>query len=247
MLYLLHMQTNKTLRWVVWVGLFIIPFLPLLVASNSFFPFITGKNFVFRTIIEIVFALWLILALRDKDYLPKKSYLLYSVLALLIVTGLATFFSESPYRSFWSNYERMGGLVSLLHLGGYFVVLISVLKKKLEWFWLANTALIANWLIVIYSFLQLAGQAVIHQGGVRLDATLGNATYLAVYLLFTIFISAYLFSSVKNISVKVLYGLTILVDLFLLYHTATRGTILGLLAGLIIFAGLIILKGSKIQ
>ncbi|MFA6254128.1 MAG: O-antigen ligase family protein [Candidatus Paceibacterota bacterium] len=241
------MNINKILRWGVLVGLFVMPFLPLLISTSAFFPFITGKNFVFRVIAEIVFALWLILALRDKNYWPRKSYILFAVLALLAATGLATIFSENPYRSFWSNYERMGGLVSLLHLGAYFIVLISVLKKKAEWFWLANTALVANWLIVIYSLLQLAGKIEIHQGGVRLDATLGNATYLAVYLLFNIFISAYLFSSIKNIGIRVLYGLTILVDLFLLYHTATRGTILGLLVGLVIFAAAAVFRGSRVQ
>lgn len=241
------MTINKILHWTVLLGLFIIPFIPLSVASSMFFPFISGKGLLFRVIIEIIFACWLILVLRDKNYWPKKSYLLYSVLTLLVATGLATIFSESPYRSFWSNYERMGGLISLLHLGAYFVVLISVFKKKTEWFWLANTALFANWLIVIYSFLQLAGKIAIHQGGVRLDATLGNATYLAVYLLFSIFLSTYLFSSIKNIGPRVIYGLTILVDLFLLYHTASRGTILGLLGGLIVFACLFVWRGSKTQ
>lgn len=245
MVYSLGMNINKILHWVTLIGLFAIPFLPLIVSSGAFFPFITGKNFAFRAIIEIIFATWLILALRDKSYWPKRSYLLYSVLALLAITGLATLFGENLYRSFWSNYERMGGYISLLHLGAYFIVLISFLKSKTEWFWLANTAIIANWFIAIYSVLQLAGRIDIHQGGVRLDATLGNATYLAVYVLFGIFISLYLLSQVKNNGLRVLYGLTALIDLFLLYNTATRGTILGLIAGLIVFAGLVVLRGEK--
>ncbi len=241
------MNTNKILHWVTLVGLFAVPFIPLIVTSSAFFPFITGKNFAFRVIIEIVFASWLILALRDRSYWPEKSYLLYAVLALVVITGIATFFGENPYRSFWSNYERMGGYVSLLHLGAYFVVLTSLLKKKAEWFWFANISLGVNWLIVFYSLGQLAGKTEIHQGGVRLDATLGNATYLAVYVLFGIFISLYLLSQAKNIWLKIFYGLTTLVNLFLLYNTATRGTILGLIAGLFVFAGLVVLRGEKRQ
>lgn len=241
------MNINKFLHWVTLMGLFIIPFVPLIVTSSAFFPFITGKNFAFRVIIEIVFASWLILALRDKSYWPKKSYLLYTVLALLVVTGLATIFGENLSRSFWSNYERMGGYVSLLHLGAYFIVLISFLRNKGEWFWLANTSLGVNWLIALYSLSQLMGKTEIHQGGVRLDATLGNAAYLAVYVLFGIFISSYLLSQAKNIWLKIFYGLTAFVNLFLLYNTATRGTILGLIVGLVVFAGLVILRGERKQ
>lgn len=241
------MTINKTLRWVTLIGLFIIPFIPLLVSTSLFFPFISGKGLVFRVIIEIVFACWLILALRDKTYWPKKSYLLYSILALIVVTGLATLFSLNPYRSFWSNYERMMGLVSLLHLLGYFLVLISVLKQKVEWFWLANVALLANWLVNFEAFRQLLGQTAIHQGGVRIDATLGNATYLAVYLLFSIFLAAYLLYRVKINWARILYGLTIIVDLFLLYHTATRGTILGLIVGLAITGAIALFSGVDRQ
>jgi len=239
------MTINKSLRWIILFGLFVIPFLPLLVASSLFFPFISGKGFVFRTIIEIVFASWLILALRDKNYWPQKSYLLYSVLALLMVTSLAALFSLNPYRSFWSNYERMGGLVSLLHLGAYFVVLISVLKKKTEWFWLANTALVGNWIINIYSFSQLMGWSAIHQGSTRIDATLGNATYLAVYLLFNIFFSTYLFTKTREIWLRFLYAITAIIDVFLLYHTATRGTILGLILGAGVATGLYLLMAQN--
>ena len=109
-----------------------------------------------------------------------------------MIDVLATIFGLNPYRSFWSNYERMDGLVTILHLIAYFVVLISVLKDKVMWFWLANTALVANIYIVFYGFLQLFGRAQVHQSAARLDASLGNSAYLAVYVLFAAFISAYL-------------------------------------------------------
>ncbi|HRZ30562.1 MAG TPA: hypothetical protein P5274_02765, partial [Candidatus Paceibacterota bacterium] len=188
------MTTNKWLKYIIYVGIFAIPFIPLIVNETAFFPFITGKNFAFRVIVEIVFALWAILALRDKSSRPEKSGILYAVLALGAIGTLATIFGLNPYRSFWSNYERMDGLINLLHLVAYFVVLASVLRDRVKWFWLANTALVADAYIITYGFLQLAGKAGVHQGSTRLDASLGNSAYLAVYTLFMIFISAYLLS-----------------------------------------------------
>lgn len=227
------MATNKILRWSVIGGLYLIPFIPLIVADQSYFPFITGKNFAFRSLIEILFALWIILALRDKTYRPKFSSISWAVVALLVVSTLATIFSVNPYRSFWSNYERMGGLISLLHVGAYFVVLISFLRSKLDWLRLALVNLGANWIIIVYGLLQLAGKLEIHQGGVRLDATLGNAAYLAVYLLLNIFVVAYLAFNSREVLWRILFIITGIFDFILLYYTATRGALLGLVAGVL--------------
>lgn len=227
------MATNKILRWSVIGGLYLIPFIPLIVADQSYFPFITGKNFAFRSLIEILFALWIILVLRDKTYRPKFSSISWAVVALLVVSTLATIFSVNPYRSFWSNYERMGGLISLLHVGAYFVVLISFLRSKLDWLRLALVNLGANWIIIVYGLLQLAGKLEIHQGGVRLDATLGNAAYLAVYLLLNIFVVAYLAFNSREVLWRILFIITGIFDFILLYYTATRGALLGLVAGVL--------------
>ncbi|MCC2630901.1 MAG: hypothetical protein K0S38_710, partial [Candidatus Paceibacter sp.] len=144
----------------------------------------------------------------------------------------------------------------------------------------------------------IGGQLTINQGGVRVDATFGNATYLAVYTLFNIFLAALFifknkehFHSFKNwyfalgfnasffllmlpllaaspltgtagttylwaflalivINIilyvtalakqeKIMYGLVILLDLVVLYYTATRGAMLGLIGGVGV-AGLLI-------
>ena len=230
------MTINKWLRYIIYGGIFAIPFIPLYVSSSMFFPFITGKNFAFRIIVEIIFALWAILALQDKTARPKRSYLLYSVLALVVIDGLATAFSLNLYRSFWSNYERMDGYINILHLGAYFLVLISVFKEKINWFWLANISLLANVYIAVYGFVQLAGKADIHQGGVRLDATLGNSAYLAVYVLFHIFIAGYLLLErwSKDKLISAWYILMIVADAIILYFTATRGAILGLVGGVFV-------------
>ena len=39
---------NKTLYWAVLAGIFILPFIPLVVTKGMFFPFVTGNNFFFR-------------------------------------------------------------------------------------------------------------------------------------------------------------------------------------------------------
>ena len=45
---------EHALRYVAIAGAFALPFVVLFVAQSLFFPFITGKNFAFRIIVEIM-------------------------------------------------------------------------------------------------------------------------------------------------------------------------------------------------
>ncbi|MDP3763168.1 MAG: O-antigen ligase family protein [bacterium] len=229
-------MNKQILRNIVFVGLFLVPFVPFLVSSSLFFPFITTKAFAWRIIIEIVFAAWILLALLDTDYRPKKSIILYAVASFLVVIGLADIFGVTPVKSFWSNFERMEGFVTLLHLGMFFVVISSVFKET-DWKRWWNVSLATSFLMVLFSVLQIIGLKTINQGGVRVDGTLGNAIYLAVYMLFHIFIALlFLWREWKNVLLRWVYGLLILAQAFVLYYTATRGAILGLLGGLLVIA-----------
>lgn len=224
-------MSNNQIRYVILAGLFAIPFVALIVSSSLFFPFITGKAFVFRLIVEIIFACYLVLAIREQSYRPKFSWILGALLTFLVVMGVADFFAANPFKAFWSNYERMEGYVTLLHLGAYFLVLGSVLKTQDIWNKLLATSLGASTIMAIYSFFQLAGKITINQGGVRADGTLGNASYLGIYMVFHIFIAAILFARFRANWQRVLIGIVALMDLVVLYFTATRGAILGLIGG----------------
>lgn len=225
---------NKILRFLLLVGVFAVPFVPLIVSSTMYFPFITGKNFTFRIIVEVMLGLWLILLYRDKTFRPKKSWVWVSFSVYILIQVLATVFSQNPTRSFWSNFERMEGLVSYLHTYVYFLITISVLRSSQIWYWLLNTSLAVSLITAIYGFSQLLGRSEIHQSGTRLDASLGNSAYMAVYMLFHIFLASYLFTVTKNKIVKLFYGLLAFFEVVILYYTATRGAILGFVGGIIL-------------
>jgi len=240
------MQLNKILRFIALAGVFLLPLIPIYVARNMFFPFITGKNFAFRIIVEIVFAAWLLLAIRDRASRPRRSTILYVLAALFGVILITDFTGVNLFQSLWSNFERMEGLFTLLHLGAYFLVAGSLLTTEKLWkrFW--HVSLIVSAYLGFYGVLQLAGVKEINQGGVRLDATLGNATYFAIYMVFHAFIAA--FYSLRQSNGKLLkglYGLLITLQLYTLYHTATRGALLGFLGGALLTTILIAIFGRE--
>lgn len=229
-------QTEKTLSWILKGGLLLTPFLVFIVTRPLYFPFITGKNFIFRILIELLAVVWVYAALRFPSFRPRSSAIVWAVAAFIAVMGIATAFALSPYKSFWSDFERMEGYVGLLHLALYFLLLASAFTTNRDWRVFFHTSLGASVIVSLYAVLQLAGKLDIHQGGTRVDATLGNATYLAAYLLFHLFFLIWFFLRSDNSFLRSCYAAAFLLEAFILYHTATRGAILGFLGGLAILA-----------
>ncbi|MDO8424115.1 MAG: hypothetical protein Q7S54_00705, partial [bacterium] len=143
-------MNKNLLKSVIYTGLFLTPFIPFLVSSEFFFPFITTKAFAWRIIVEVVFAAWLLLALKAPEYRPKKSVIFYAFALFLTVVGLSDLLGVAPVKSFWSNYERMEGFISLIHLGMFFLVIGSVFKEA-DWKYWWNTTLTASFFMVVYS------------------------------------------------------------------------------------------------
>ncbi len=241
-------MSEKSIRYLVYglkAGLFILPILSLIVAGSFFFPFITGKNFFFRIMVEVLFFLWVFVACFDKKYRPTKSPVLIALAATLFFLTLATIFGVNPYRSFWSNFERMEGLVGHIHLFAYFLVLASILRKEKDWKWFFTSLLGVSFVLTVYGFLQHFGVLAIHQGSTRLDATLGNATYYAIFMIFHLFIVSLLFYWSKNKWIRSGLAVLFALDVLLVFLTATRGAILGLFGGSLIFALLMLFFNFK--
>jgi O-antigen ligase/tetratricopeptide (TPR) repeat protein len=238
---------EKTLRTLALTGIFTLPFVVFIVASSYFFPFITGKNFSFRIIIDLVAGLWLALALVNPEYRPRRSWLFYALSAFIVTILAADIFGVNPAKSIGSNFERMEGWVGLFHLYLFFIVSTSLMTDKLWKYWW-HTTLGASVLICLYGVFQLLGFAEIHQGGVRLDATLGNATYLAIYTMFHVFVAAILL--VRSWEERGFhlwraagYSAVLILNAYILFFTATRGATLGLIGGALL-AGILYLIGN---
>ena len=249
---------EKALRYVVLGGVFLLPFVCLLVTTSLFFPYITGKNFAFRVIVEVIAVAWLALALVSAQYRPQRSWVLGAFALFILIMAIADAQGVNPFKSFWSNFERMDGWVTIAHLFIYTVVAASVMRAEMLWRRLFQLNLIVSVFLTIDGLFQIMGKVALGEGGVsglsaRIDATFGNPIYLAVYMLFCVFVAALLWLQSWNertrgerMGVSLWYGTVIVLDTIALFFTGTRGTMLGLIGGgvlaLLIYA---VLQGTK--
>ncbi|MDD5318606.1 MAG: O-antigen ligase family protein [Candidatus Pacebacteria bacterium] len=238
------------LRYFIIACIFLIPFTPLVFYKYLFFPYITGKNFYFRILIELALAAYLVLIAVDPTSRPRRSPLLVALLSFGGIMAIATIFSLNPFKSFWSNFERMDGYITTLHLIAFFIVTTGVLNTRRLWFWLWNTTLGASVIVGIVALQDLFANPPIG----RIYGTLGNSTYLGVYSLIHIFLAVFFLvrqaqSEYKNklgqASLMVLYSLVAIFDAYIMYNTGTRGSFLGLVAGAFFVLVVITFFGKK--
>ncbi len=242
-------------RWVALGALFLIPLAPLFGAGmffpfdtgSFFFPFITGKAFFLRIVIEIAVCAWAVLALLDKRYRPRVSAVGVAVIGFVLWMFIADLFAVNVAKAFWSNFERMEGWVLLIHLLGLFFAASAILRVEKKWRAWFLTSLAVSVVISGYALLQLVDPKTfpIHQGSTRIDASLGNSIYLAIYLLFNVFIAGWLALTEKLAWLKwSLIALAVLEGI-LVFFTETRGTTWALIGALGLAALLTALTAGK--
>jgi O-antigen ligase len=241
-------MTKTIARWITLGALFLIPFLALYVSQSLYFPFITGKNFALRALVEIAFGGWIVLAFADKRYRPQFSWTLVAYKTFVFWMLIAAIFAVNPHKALWSNYERMDGWVTLIHLYVLLVVASSVLTVENAWrkWWLTFVG--SSAVVTIYGLMQMTGLRAIHQSMTRIDSTLGNAEYLAAYLLFAIIIALWQAVETRARGERWLrYALVVLAgaQTVVLFATGTRGVLIGLIAAAAFGAALLIKEAGK--
>lgn len=243
-------RLDKILKIIIWAGLVVVLLTPLLVSKSLFFPFITTKTFTFNIAVEIMFLAFLFLAWRRSGYHLKINLPLLLFLGYIILVAVSSLLGNDFYRSFWSNNERSEGILLLIHLFLFFWVLASFFKKFSQWLvifdvFFAFSSLVAISVTVGEYVGRLAGRSIAWDLGltvlfstskdVRLAGTIGNAGYMAGFLLFAVLIGLFLLLRRQSISAKVYYGVMVALQIFVVFNTLTRGGILALLAALFLF------------
>ena len=215
-------------------------------AGGLFFPFISGKNLIFRILVEVAFAGWAVLALQDAKYRVnlKKSPLTIAYAVFMVVLLLADIFGVDRERSIWSNFERMEGFVGHIHFFAYFFVLTAMLPSLRDWQKMFGYFIASNVAILIFAFGQLMGakgtffadhlpvkmvtafsqRFPIHMSSNRLDATIGNSAYFAIFCLMFIFIAALMWAQKVEAKKSWLYPTLGIVNILGIVFVLSNGT-----------------------
>ena len=176
-------QYHHVLAGAVRALLVVVCLAPLVVSPPTLFPFVVGKALFARGVIELAFALWLLLALYVPEHRPRRSWILVALLAWLGVSLLASLTGVSPTRSLWSTFERMQGVVDLGHWCAYALLLAGMFRTLGGWRLLLGVNVAAGAVVSAVGLAAHAGLLDVPQllAGPRLGSTLGSGLFVGAY------------------------------------------------------------------
>ncbi len=226
-------DTNQKLITFSRVLLYATAVLPVVLWAGVTFPYVTIRTALFRVIVEVVVGVVLLLWVKGRiRFAPLRGqYFFWIFAALVAVESVAAFFGESPVASFFGDLERMWGIITVAHLF-LFYLLTRILFAEREWRTFLHVSFVTSVGVSVYGIIQRnpdffhvylfgAGE------GTRIFSTLGNPTYVAIYLLFNIAFALYLLLRAQHGKLWYFYLAVLAVDLYAFTLTDIRGAYLG--------------------
>ncbi len=147
-------------RWLVWAIRFLVAvtfLVPLITFSSYYFPYIVPRNVAFRIIVEVVVLLYTVLVLQNRSYIPKWNWALSLLTGFVGAMTLASLINGTFQYSFWSNYERMDGLVTMYHLYAYFFILFATVRQRRSFEQLMQLSIFIAFAVALIGFSQVLG------------------------------------------------------------------------------------------
>lgn len=220
-------------------SLFSLLIIPLLYWDRLTFFHNSTKTYFFYLIAEIalVCLFWIFAQCgKRRPQLGSTGKLFFLYIGILFFTSLLGF--DLSY-SFWGSFDRMSGLLTWLHLGFTFLLLLSFLHDQKDWsdFFCCST-IIAIFVAFIH-LLTLGGTEIapLAHGG----STLGNSSFFGTYLVMMIFVA--LFTASQSLSrQKKLFGICSTGFLiFTLFTTNALASQYSFIGGAIFFLALLLI------
>jgi O-antigen ligase len=222
--------------------------MPAVVLPGVAFTYVYGKSVYFFTIVLAAVPPYLWLLYREPRFRPATNRILLAAMLFLAVSGMATITSADAQLSFWGYPQRMTGLWPTIHYLVFMFMASSVFRGEKDWVRVIGIA------AGVASSVALAALLEAFQGRIgseaiddRVSGLLGNPAFLGDYLSITVLLSIWLMGRVKSLWVVAVLAAAVLAQVFAVVFTETRGAMVGLVVGTLVYAAVRSVHLSRIR
>ncbi|MFH1620598.1 MAG: O-antigen ligase family protein [Patescibacteria group bacterium] len=227
----------KWLKVITYIGIYGGLLMPLVFVPKVIFPFVFSKLLYFQILIGLTFPAYLILAWVEPKFRPRWVPLYSAIVAYFVAMLISVFFAVDPLRAWWGNQERMNGLFTLIHFFAWFTMMTAVLKTWAEWRRLLIYEVILSVIMATVALLQIPfPKILLFPAGDRVGGLLDNPIYMAAYQIFNLFFIALLWLKGSSRNMKIWLALAAVADIGAFIAAQSRGALLGLGIGIVVFA-----------
>ena len=237
-LFMSSEKAQKIIRWTIFATLL----LPLGFTSWTLYPSHFGKTVLFQIVVSALLAMgaWHVLFREKKILKPQLvDWLLLGFIAMSLVSA---FLGDNLNRSFWGDQTRAQGIFTWIHFAGFYFLLRQFITRREHWWRIVKivvgVGVISSLLAWFGSYIPVIGYTI--PAG-RLAGIIGNAIFFANYLTIPLFFSFFGFWYFYEKGIwRWLWIASGLVIFSAFIGSGTRGPLIGLAAGLVVMAVLLI-------
>ncbi|OHA64443.1 MAG: hypothetical protein A2940_02325 [Candidatus Wildermuthbacteria bacterium RIFCSPLOWO2_01_FULL_48_29] len=221
----------------------VIAVVPFIRANSLYFPFISGKAYVFRVLVALAFFFWIWLLMKNPKVLPFKNLLVVALGLFFVAQLVVSFFGVDPIYSLFSSIERADGVLQYGFWVLYFLMFLSTFRERRDWKLFFAVFTVVAVALSGYSWFNYETQ-------VQLYGVFGNPAYFAVFLIFAIGFSLIVFERKFFYPGPVHYAFGAAAGFFVLalIFAQVRGVYVGFAGGVLLFfllAALFLRKENK--
>jgi O-antigen ligase len=241
---------KTAIKW----SLLVLAFIPLLVDTSVFFPYITGKTMLVRvamTIAAILFAAYVAYSSEFRKAMVQrtkkvfKNPIISATFIFFAIYIISSIFAVDSYRAFFGDVERAEGVFGMVYFYVFLLLSVLVFEKK-DWINLFKLTLVTGAVLFINEMIQV-GQHI-----VRPASFTGNPIYLAAFYLFVMLSALIVIINSKaksywNLAWKIISYLLIPLSVVGIFYTESRGVIVGIGASIAALAVYFIFRGKEIK
>jgi O-antigen ligase/tetratricopeptide (TPR) repeat protein len=220
---------DRALRYIALAGIYGALLAIAVAAEVTVYPYVFLKTILLNAIVSVTFPAFLVLAWRQPAWRPRRAWLSMALVAYVVALSLSCALAFHRHRAFWGSQDRMVGLFSLLFFSVWYVMATSLLRSWRDWRRLLHWQLVLGVLVAAFAAIEA-----IRSHGERVWGALGNPIYTGTYQVFLIGFATLLWVRTRSVALRALYGLTVILSLFVLLRTASRGPLLGLACGVMV-------------
>jgi len=238
--WLKYFKLTET-NWLVDLSVWSILLMPLILYADINQPFSFGRYVIFMfALVSLLLGLISVGKIQLK-YAWWRHPIFWITLIWLAIAIVSACLGVNSFRSWWGTVSRSTGMFFYIGLWLASWLMLLAINSKEQWIKIFSIMSWVGGISALYALLQqlnIPFVVVIISGGSRASALMGNPIFLGQLLLFTIFLTLY-FLLVSTGKAKWYYLISLILQIIVIFLTASRGPLLALaVAGIIWAVGL---------
>ncbi|MCX6780752.1 MAG: O-antigen ligase family protein [Candidatus Magasanikbacteria bacterium] len=228
-------EEKKTRELISKIFLYAVLLAPLVVVSSStVFPFIFPKAIFTEIVVGLLAAVMMPLIFRYREY--GLNHIYAQVLCVYAATlGFSGIFAQDRMRAFWSNHERMTGVIFIWYTILFSLLVTSYLSAHIKKLRSLLSYLVGISVVVsVTGIMQRIDPTFLLSQGQRVAGTFGNPIYLGGFAAQLALVAVYLAYINRKTGIKYLYISACVIDLIAVYLSGTRSAVVGLACALLL-------------